>query len=127
MRRLLISIVGGVFIPSFMLGFALLMDVGLGLEPITTPFYWIIGWPIYVFARIFPGNNPLYPDEVTRTAFIASLLFDALIFSLLTYVALWWKENRLQRHMASMNAASNNSLNRMPQQRSFHRCLISPY
>jgi hypothetical protein len=92
MRRLLISIFCGVLVPSLMLGFALLMDVGLGLEPIATPFYWIIGWPMYVFARVFPGGNPLYPDEVTSAAFMASLLFDVLIFSLLAYVLLRSRE-----------------------------------
>ena len=111
MRRLLISIFCGVLVPGQMLRFALLTDVGLGLEPIATPFYWILGWPMYVFTRVFPGRNPLYPDEGTTAAFVASLLFDVHIFSLLTYVLLRWREkNRSLKQVVSMNAASNNGM-----------------
>ncbi|HEX8492354.1 MAG TPA: hypothetical protein VF658_05895 [Pyrinomonadaceae bacterium] len=111
MRRLLISIASGVFVLSVMLGFALLMDVGLGLEPIATPFYWIIGWPMYLFSRVFPGRNPLYPDEVTTAAFVASVLFDVLIFSLLAYAFFRWREkNRLRRRKIFHESASNNGM-----------------
>ena len=103
MRCFVKSIASGIIIPSVMLGFALLMDVGLRLEPIATPFYLIIGWPIYLFSWIFPGRNPIYPDEVTMMAFVASLLFDVLIFSFPTYLFLWWREITNQRHLPAVD------------------------
>jgi len=97
MKRFLIAIAGGFVIPGSILGFALLVDVGLNLEPVATPFYWIVAWPLCIFSFIFPGTNPIYEDEVTRAAWIASSLLDVLIFSVLTYTFLWWKQKKQLR------------------------------
>ena len=103
-KHILLLLAGGVLIPSLILGFALLLDVGLGLEPLATPFYWIVGWSMYVFTEIFPGKNPLYPDEVTTIAFAAMLLCDVLIFSLLAGSVLKWRERkRLQSSPLPLN------------------------
>ncbi len=100
-KQILMSVVGGVLVPSLILGFAFLLDLGLGLEALATPFYWIVGWSMYVFTEIFPGKNPLYPDEVTTIAFGAMLLCNVLIFTLLTYSVLKWRERkRLQKQPA---------------------------
>ncbi len=103
MKRVLISIACGVLALVLLLGFALFMDVGLGLEPVATTFYWIIGWPMYVFARLFPGRNPLYPDEVTTAAFVASFLLDVLIFSALPYSVMWWRCRNRSREQAVLH------------------------
>jgi|GEM_PF-7055309 len=91
MKRFILSLTAGVAVPGAMLGLALLLDVGLGLESLASPFYWIVAWPIYLFSEAFPGKNPIYPDEVTRLAFVSSMLFDILVFFVLTYVALHWR------------------------------------
>jgi hypothetical protein len=59
MKRFALSLIAGVAAPGALLGLAVLLDVGFGLEALATPFYWIIAWPIYVFSEVFPGEARL--------------------------------------------------------------------
>jgi hypothetical protein len=96
------SIAGGLLILTLALGGAVLTGDAGNSRWLVEVFVWVIGWPMALF-------KPLYPDseDVSNTARvlrsildIASPLLVFLVYSSLTYAALWWHALR-KSHKAS--------------------------
>ena len=98
-KRLLVSLGAGVFILLLAIAGSF---VGAALaykwhiEWFGKPFIFLIGWPFAVLKPITPNSEDASTEAVNlRTAILIAVpLIDVLTYSLLTYIALWWRDSR---------------------------------
>ena len=95
MRRVVLSLFGGVLVPVSLFGMGvLIMDI-LGLrklEPIARVLIVAAAWPLKIFGYIFPNDElALGP---TNEALLATVILDILIYSTLVYLILSLRAER---------------------------------
>jgi hypothetical protein len=96
MRRLLLSIAGGVLIPILIFGGALLGALVAHLWHITwlgESFLWLIGWPLALLKPLTPSSEDTSSTaaHIRLAVYLATPILDFLAYSLLTYTVLWWR------------------------------------
>jgi len=90
MRRLFISITGGIFIPLVLFGFAMML-----VEPLEHK--WGLGWmanllmfsfvgPVAIWERVFPHLTPCPSCGPTDRAIVATIITVFLFYAVLTYL-----------------------------------------
>lgn len=101
-KRFFVSLAAGVLIPLLALAGSLL-GAGLAyrwhIEWVGKAFLWLIAWPLALLKPITPNS-----EEASRQAanlrlaiLIAVPVLDVIAYSLLSYLILWWRDNRKQR------------------------------
>ena len=98
-KRLLASLAGGVLIPLLALGGSLLgaaLAYQWHIEWFGKTFLWLIAWPFALLKPLTPNS-----EEASREAanlrlaiLIAVPVLDVMAYSLMTYIFLWWRDNR---------------------------------
>src|SRR5262249_16839946 len=97
-RRILLSIVGGIVIPLAVLAaIAVIYKISADRpESLFYIFFWMVGWPRILTAPFKPKS-----DDVSTAAMNIRLLMlvvtpvlDFLAYAVLTYLFLWWRDNR---------------------------------
>ena len=99
MKRLLISMFGAILVVSFLVvGFILGAYIYRelhGPEWISAMFFLLLSWPLFIFNPIFGTyQSGLSDHESTLSALVATLFTHLLIYSLLIYFSLWWRERK---------------------------------
>ena len=90
MKRLLLSVSGGIIITLFLFVLKNLMVSWPGLDRWSIVLGIVLFWPFILWKEAFvPDCDLCFPIKI----FAATLIYDVLIFSLLTYVLLrlFWK------------------------------------
>jgi hypothetical protein len=98
-RRLLASLAGGVLISLLALGGAFLGSLVFYLWHVKSAlefFVWLIAWPLAVLKPVTPNSeDPSREAANLRFAILIAVpVLDVLAYSLLTYIVLWWRDNR---------------------------------
>lgn len=99
MRRVLLSIAGGLLIPILilMIGWMLLevLDVQ-GPEWIGQYLFIPITWPLVLLGPLFPASDSAYvfAPAIRIILFFVAILFNILLYSALSYVILWRRANQ---------------------------------
>jgi hypothetical protein len=103
MKRLLLSVGGGILIPASILASILLLEnINVRLldrhQRMFSFYLYLILWPMFILGPIFPHYRSDNPDPYARRyelAFaISVILCDMLAYSLLTYAFLYWRARR---------------------------------
>lgn len=99
MKRLLISISGATLIVFFLVaGFLLgayIFRQRHGPSWIVTLFYFLLAWPLWIFAPIFGTYQSGLSDQAPNPSALGATLFTHLaVYSLLIYAALRWRGGR---------------------------------
>ena len=96
MKRILLSLAGGIIIPILLVSLAwLLLDIfdmqgpGWFGELLFTP----ITWPLTLLGPFFPkSDNPApYTPMARITLFLLAMLLNILLYSSLTYIVISWR------------------------------------
>jgi hypothetical protein len=98
-KRLLDSIIGGVFIPWSLFLLGDLADRWIGfdqyewLSAVTNISLGLIAWPLVIVAPFMPGSNSHspYASSIQIILLVAAILMDVLVYSALTYLFLRWR------------------------------------
>jgi formate/nitrite transporter FocA (FNT family) len=93
MKRLLLSIAGGVLIPILAFGGAVLIGESPNLRWLSRAFVWAFGWPLALLKPLMPNSeNASHIAALTRLAlYLATPVLDVPVYSLLTYILLSWR------------------------------------
>ena len=96
MKLVVKALAGGVLIPLLLGGGAILLIEGLSLvhSDLAMVLLLPVIWPVIIFGKIFPRPHDALLFDVRDTALQASLAFDVLFYSLLTYCVLRWRARR---------------------------------
>jgi TRAP-type uncharacterized transport system fused permease subunit len=92
MKRLLISLAGGVLVPLLLLAAAFLISDVMHLERfeiVSDIFFGAVAWPIRVFSSLFPPPPQCVGCFLTTKAIFASALCNVIIYMLVVYILLW--------------------------------------
>lgn len=88
MKRILISVLGGVMIPLSLTGSAILIVEILGihwLEPLARLLLMAVAWPLKIFSRVFPQATGVILEGPSSSALVATIIVDFLVYSLVSY------------------------------------------
>lgn len=95
MKRLFLSLAGGVLFPASFLVMTLMITDILGLrelKPVAKLLFLAVAWPLKFFSYMFPADDSDFSP--TSEALIASALVDLFLYSMLSYVFLWLRARR---------------------------------
>ena len=89
-KRVTLSLVGGMSIPV-LLFFAAVFASGSTFEWLAGILFFAVGWPLEIYSPIFPppADAPFF--EPTTPAMLATMLCDLIVYSLLSYAFLYWR------------------------------------
>ena|SRR5256885_9168104 len=95
MKRILLSLIGGVVIPTlllFIVFFMMHIFELTPLEPLAYALLIMVIWPLKIFNRIFPAEGMAFGP--TDAALIGTAICTVLFYSILTYGILWLRAKR---------------------------------
>ena len=111
-KRITLSVVGGMSIP-LLLFFVAVFTSGSGFEWLAGILYFVVGWPLAIYDPIFtPPPNCSWDCGPTLPAILTSTLCDVVVFALLSYAFLSW------RNIAGKDEAGFQTLNLSSEQNS---------
>ena len=101
MKRILKSLVGGIAIPVLylLLVFFVLAVIGIITHnpPGNSRLWWLLFLPLewsgHIYNRLFP-SEPVAVYGPRGEVILASMITNFVVYSLLTYMVLWWRDNR---------------------------------
>jgi hypothetical protein len=95
MKRLLLALTGGIIIPIILFGVTFFLTHILELDQLEWLAYLLllaVVWPLKIFDPLFPtGGMKFVPSN---EALSATVICDVLVYSLLTYLVLWWRARK---------------------------------
>ncbi len=99
MKRLLQCLAGGVLIPLLTIAVALIVGLVVELSPsdgLLTALLYPTAFPLGLLSPFFPESDSPDPNApfIRSLLYLTAILMDVLVYSLLTYVVLRWREKR---------------------------------
>lgn len=96
MKRLLQSIAGGFLIPALLLVIAAIIGGTFEFDRLGAVFVYLAAFPLVPIGHFLPASDsPAANAPLIRIAlYLTALLCDIIIYSLVTYIFLWWRARR---------------------------------
>ncbi|MCA1591817.1 MAG: hypothetical protein LC754_04015 [Acidobacteria bacterium] len=97
MKRIILSIVGGVSITFLLAAIPYLLVEVLKIEWLEAVAEVVIMadvWPVIITRLVFPQPHDALLFDIQDTALRAALIIDVMVYSLITYVVLRWRAQR---------------------------------
>ena len=96
-KRIILSLVGGVSITSLIAAIPYLLDDVLKIEWLEAVAGLVIladVWPVIITRLVFPQPHDALLFDIQDTALRAALIIDVMVYSLIIYVVLRWRAKR---------------------------------
>ena len=102
MKRILLSLAGGVFIPIFyFIVIGLIVSIpNRGFSNVSGDSRWLwflflpLQWSGHIYNRLFPPETEKVFGELRGAVIWTNIITNFIVYSLLTYIVLWWRDKR---------------------------------
>jgi hypothetical protein len=102
MNRILLSLAGGVAIPTlYFIVIGLIISIPYhGFRNVPGDSWWLwffflpLEWSGHVYNRLFPPETEKVFGELRGAVIWTNIITDFIVYSLVTYMVLWWRADR---------------------------------